>query len=59
LNAVTNEQSKQWMHTDSPNKPKTFSALQKADGDYFLGQEGTADGEIHAKENQNNVRIVL
>jgi hypothetical protein len=36
------KQSKQWMHTHSPNKPKKFkqtSACQKADGNCFLGQE--------------------
>jgi DNA-directed RNA polymerase subunit M/transcription elongation factor TFIIS len=52
VNVITKEQSKQWMHTHSPNKPNTFketlSACQKADGDYFLGQERSANGGIHA-----------
>jgi hypothetical protein len=43
VNVETKEQSKQWMHTHSPNKPKRFkqtSVCQKADGNCFLGQEG-------------------
>jgi hypothetical protein len=36
MNIETKEQSRQWMHTHSPNKPKKFkqtlSACQKADG---------------------------
>jgi hypothetical protein len=51
VNVETKEQSKQWMHTHSPNKPKKFkqmlSACQKSDGD-FLGQERYANGGIHA-----------
>jgi hypothetical protein len=40
LNVETKEQSKQWMQTHSPNKPKKFkqkSACHKADGNCFLG----------------------
>jgi hypothetical protein len=44
VNVETKEQSKQWMHTHSPKKLKklkqTLSTYQKADGIYFLGQEG-------------------
>jgi hypothetical protein len=40
VNAETKGQSKQWMHTHSPNKPKKFkqtlSACQKAAGNCFL-----------------------
>jgi hypothetical protein len=43
LNVETKEQSKQWMHPDSPKKLKTFkqmlSGCQKADGNCFLGQD--------------------
>jgi hypothetical protein len=43
VNVEIKEQSKQWIHTHSPNKPKTFkqtwSACHNADGDCFLGQE--------------------
>jgi hypothetical protein len=42
VNAETKDQSKQWMHTHSPNKPKKFkqtSACQKADGSCFLRWE--------------------
>jgi hypothetical protein len=45
VNVETKEQSKEWMHSHSPNKPKTFKqtcACQKADGKYFLGQERSA-----------------
>jgi hypothetical protein len=51
VNVETKKQSKQWMHTHSPNKPKKFKqtfACQKADGSCFLGQERTAYGGIHA-----------
>jgi hypothetical protein len=50
------------MHTHSPTKPKKFqqmSACQKADGNYFLGQERNADGGFHIMRNQNNNKNVL
>jgi hypothetical protein len=60
MNVETKEQSKQWMHAHSPNKPKkvkqTLSACQKADGNCFLQQERNADGGIHATMGHNNVR---
>jgi hypothetical protein len=62
VNAESKEQSKQWMHIHSPNKPKKFketSACQKADDNCFLGQEMSADGGIHATRDHNNVRSVL
>jgi hypothetical protein len=38
----SSQQSKQWMHTHPPNKPKKFkqtsSACKKADGSCVLGQ---------------------
>jgi hypothetical protein len=46
VNLETNEQSKQWMHTHSPNKPKKIKekyACQKADVTCFLGQERTTE----------------
>jgi hypothetical protein len=47
----------------SPNKSKKFkqmlSACQKAVGNYFLGQERSADGGIHATRHNNNGRSVL
>jgi hypothetical protein len=43
FNVETKEQSKQWMSTHSPNKPKKFKqklcACQKAHGNCFLGQK--------------------
>jgi hypothetical protein len=40
------------MHTHSSNKPKNFKQTlplcQKADSNYFLRQERSADGGIHA-----------
>jgi hypothetical protein len=63
MNVEIKEQSKQWMHTHSPNKPKEFkqtlSACQKADDNCFLEQERSADGGIHATRDHNNVRSVL
>jgi hypothetical protein len=63
VNVEAKEQSKQWMHTHSPNKPTEFkqllSACQKADGNCFLGQERSADGEIHATGDHTNVTSVL
>jgi hypothetical protein len=62
VNVETKEQSKQWMHTHSPKKPKKFkqtlSPYQKADGNCFLGQESSVDGGIHATGG-HNVRSVL
>jgi hypothetical protein len=62
VNAETKEQSKQWMHTHSPNKPKKFKqtlfACQKANGNHFLRQERSADGGIHATRD-HNVKSVL
>jgi hypothetical protein len=59
----TKEQSKQWMHTHSPNKLKKFKqtlfACQKADGNCFLGQERSTDSGIHATRDYNNIRSVL
>jgi hypothetical protein len=44
VNVETKEQSKQWMHTHSPNKPKKFkqtlSSCQKTDGSCFMGHDG-------------------
>jgi hypothetical protein len=51
------------MYTQAPNKQKIFkqilSAYQKAEGNYFLGQERNADGEIHAARDHNIVRSVF
>jgi hypothetical protein len=62
-NVKSKEQSKQWMRTHSPKKPKQFkqtlSACQKADGNCFLGKERSADAAIDATRNHNDVRSVL
>jgi hypothetical protein len=58
VNDETREQSKQWMHTHSPNKLKNVAACQD-DGNCFLGQESSADGGIHATMYHNNVKSVL
>jgi hypothetical protein len=58
----TKKQSKQWMHMHSPNKLKKFtqtSACQKAYRNRFMGEEKSADGEIHATRDHNNFRSVL
>jgi hypothetical protein len=63
VNVETKDQSKHWIHTRSPNKPKKFkqtlSACQKADGNCFLGQERCADVGIHATRDHNNVISLL
>jgi hypothetical protein len=63
VNIETKGQSKQWMHTHSPNKPKKFkqtlSNCQKADDNCFLGQERSADGGSHAARGHINARSVL
>jgi hypothetical protein len=50
VNVETKEQSKQWTHTHSPNKPKKFkqklSTCQKADANCFLGHERSVDVEF-------------
>jgi hypothetical protein len=60
VNVETKEQSKQWMHTHSPNKAKKFkqtlSACQKADDSCFLRQEMSADAGIHATKDHSNVK---
>jgi hypothetical protein len=45
-NVETKEQSKQWMHTCSPNKPKEIkemSTCQIANGTCFLGESAFWD----------------
>jgi hypothetical protein len=63
MNVETKEQSKQWMHTHSPNRlvkfKQTLYACQKADGNCFLRQERSADGGIHATRDHNNIRTIL
>jgi hypothetical protein len=61
VNVETEEQSKQWMHTHSPDKLKQFkemSACRKADGICFLRQVRSADVGINATMD-HNVRSVL
>jgi hypothetical protein len=62
VNVETKQQSKQWMHKCSPNKPKKFkqtSACQQADGSSFMRQERSADGGIQVTSDHNNIRSVL
>jgi hypothetical protein len=62
VNVQTEEQSKQWMHTHSPIKPKKFLtnvACQKAGPKCFLGQERSADGGIYTTRGRHNFRSVL
>jgi hypothetical protein len=60
----TKDQSKQWMHTHSPNKLKKFKQMlytcQKGDGKCFLEvEERSTDGGIHATRGHNNVTSIL
>jgi hypothetical protein len=61
VNVETKEQSKQWMHTYSPNKPKKFKQTLSTRmlKELFLGQERCADDSIHTTRDHNNVRSVL
>jgi hypothetical protein len=47
MNVETKEQSKQWMHTHSPDKQKEFKHSLRT-RKLILGQERSADGDIHA-----------
>jgi hypothetical protein len=58
VNVETKEQSKQWMHTHSPNFKQT-SACQEAVDNCFLGKEMSADGGIHGTRDHSDVRSVL
>jgi hypothetical protein len=40
VNAETKEQSKQWMHTHSTNKPKTFMSSRKLMATVFWDRKG-------------------
>jgi hypothetical protein len=55
INVEIKEQSNQWIHTHSSNKPKIFSqtlsACQKTAGNCFIRQERSADGAIHGTRN--------
>jgi hypothetical protein len=61
VNVETKDQSKQWMHIRSPNKPKEFKQTLSARKLMVtvFGQERSADGGIRATRNQNNVKRVL
>jgi hypothetical protein len=58
----TNKQSKQWLHTHSPNKLKkvqqVLSDWWKDDIICFLGQERSADGVIHATRDHNITSVL-
>jgi hypothetical protein len=61
VNVETKEQSKQWMHTHSPNKPKEFKqsfSARELMATLFWDRNG-ANGRIHATNSHNNVRSVL
>jgi hypothetical protein len=53
MNAETKEQSKQWMHTRSPKKPKSLKKRLPE-----TGQDRSADGGIHAIRDHNDIRSV-
>jgi hypothetical protein len=58
VNVEIKEQSKQWMHTYSPNMPKNYFVCQKANSNCFLRQERSADGGIHTTGDHINVSIL-
>jgi hypothetical protein len=57
----TKEYANQWMHTNSPNKPKNLNkpCRQKSDCNCFLEKAKSAAGEIHETRDHNNVTSVL
>jgi hypothetical protein len=57
VNVDTKEQTKQWIHTHSANKPKKFkqtSAYQEADGKCSMGQGWSTDGGNNAARDPSN-----
>jgi hypothetical protein len=54
MNVEIEEQSKQWTHKHSPNKPKR----QLVVGNSFLGQERSADCGIHAIRVNNSQKCI-
>jgi hypothetical protein len=61
MNVETKEQSKQWIHTHSPRKPKNLNKRLSARKVMatFSGTRKSVDGGIHATRDHNNVRNVL
>jgi hypothetical protein len=57
MNVETKDQSKQWLHTHSPDKLKKFKHSLSA-RKLILGQERTVDGGIYATRD-NSVRSIL
>jgi hypothetical protein len=54
------QQSKQWMHTHSPNKVKKFKHfLPESLWVSLVGQERSADGGIHAMRDHSNVTSIF
>jgi len=61
-NPETKEQSMQWMHTDSPSKPKKFKqtlSKRKTMATVFLGQKRSAVGGLYAAGDNNNKGSLL
>jgi hypothetical protein len=60
VNVETKEQSKQWMRTHSPNKPKKFKKMsaRKLMASVFWDRKWSADGGIHATRDHNNVKCI-
>jgi hypothetical protein len=59
VNHETKEQSKHWMQTHSPNKPKNCKQTSARKLlETFLGQEWSAYGGIHATRDHNNVNVL-
>jgi hypothetical protein len=51
-------QSKQWIHTHSPNKPKKFTQMVSVRQKDVTGQERSADGGIHATKDHNVTSVL-
>jgi hypothetical protein len=63
VNVEAKEESNQWIHTPSSNKPKKFkrtlSARKLIDGNCFQEHKRSADVGIHATRDRNNATSVL
>jgi hypothetical protein len=61
MNAEIKEQSKQWMHAHSPNKPENYKQMlsaRKLLAAVFWDKRST-NGEFRAARDHKNVRSVL
>jgi hypothetical protein len=61
VNVQTKEDSKQWMHTHSPDRPRKVKVMPsgKLISAVFWDRKGVTDLRIHAAWDHSNIRSVL